>query len=91
MTRIPLILATLLLAACSSIRERQDNALQLLKDVELTASGAANQAGDLLQKGKSAAEGVGDMMNDAKRRFDQVEEGVDLMMQGKDMIQEGMD
>ncbi len=80
----------IVLAGCSSAQERQDNALDLFKKVESTASGAVNQLDDVLQKGKTVTEGVSSMVQDAKRRFGQVESGVNLMMRGKEMIEGGM-
>ena len=89
--RIALAFALLSLAACASIKDRQDNALDLFKRVESTASGAVTEVEGLIQKGKTVTEGVSSIMDDAKRRFGQVESGVNLMMKGKELIQQGMD
>ena len=88
--RVALALVILSLAACASIKERQGKALDLFKRVESTASGAVTEVEGLIQKGKTVTEGVSSIMDDAKRRFGQVESGVNLMMQGKEMIKGGL-
>ena len=94
MKYISLIAVTVVLAGCSSIEERQANSLELLRKAEETASGAVNNAMQdlegMLQKGKTVTDGVGEMVDDAKRRIDQVQSGVDLMLDGKEMIQGGI-
>ncbi|MDP7477240.1 MAG: hypothetical protein QF442_02215, partial [Candidatus Peribacteraceae bacterium] len=99
MNRAPLSLGVLFvlsiaLISCSPVEDRQDRANDFLKGIGDTASGAVNDAGaqvnDLLNTGKSMTDGITQMINDAKRRFDQVQSGVNLLMQGKDMIEEGV-
>ncbi len=89
-----LVFVALLLSACASVKERQDNALDLLESAKGTASGAVQgvlqEFDDVLQKGKTVTDGVTDMVDDAKRRIDQVQSGVNMMLDGKEMIEGGM-
>ncbi len=94
MNRLPFLvflpLITFSLIACTSVAKRQEDALKLLKDVKLTASGALDQAADLLQKGKTITEDIGDAVEDTKRRVNQVGEGVDLLLKGTEKIEKGL-
>lgn len=78
-----LLLACITLTAC----EEGDIAVGTIKDYGTTASGAIHDAqyqfNDALSTGKS-------MIEDAKRRMDQVQSGVNLLMQGKEMIETGV-
>tara|TARA_Y100000310_G_scaffold283216_1_gene305049 strand:+ start:140 stop:406 length:267 start_codon:yes stop_codon:yes gene_type:complete len=81
-----LLLCFLFLTAC--------NPQTFFEDSATTASGAVqdvkDQAGDLMQKGKTLQEGVTEMVDDAKKRINQVQEGVDMMIEGKEMIEGGV-
>lgn len=94
MKYLTLCMAALLLSACAAAKERQDNALHLLDSAKNTASGAMQEVltefDDVLQKGKTVTDGVGEMVDDAKRRIDQVQSGVNMVMDGKEMIQGGL-
>lgn len=83
--------ALLLLSACSSVTERQENVLNMLDDAQNTASGTVQDVmgglSDVLQKGKTITDGVNDIVDDAKKRIDQVQSGVHLMLDGKEMIE----
>lgn len=95
MKRLVLIApALILLTACSSVAERQENVLNLLDEAQDTASGTVQEVmggiNDVLQKGKTITDGVTDMVDDAKRRIDQVQSGVNMMLDGKEMIEGGV-
>lgn len=67
--------------------EEGDIAVGTIKDYGTTASGAIHDAqyqfNDALSTGKS-------MIEDAKKRMDQVQSGVNLLMKGKEMIETGV-
>jgi hypothetical protein len=78
-----LVLACITLTAC----EEGDIAIGTIKDYGTTASGSIN---DAIKTGKSVTDGVVEMIEDAKKRIDQVQSGVNLLMQGKELIEEGV-
>lgn len=84
-----LFAATFLLTACE-----KTETIGTIQNFGVTASGALQEAkgqvDDIMQMGKSVTEGVTEMIEDTKRRIDQVQSGVDLMMQGKDMVEGGV-
>ncbi|PIR53760.1 hypothetical protein COU75_04370 [Candidatus Peregrinibacteria bacterium CG10_big_fil_rev_8_21_14_0_10_42_8] len=88
------LLAIPLLTGCSSAEERRNAALGMFKDVGETASGTVNtvqdQVNSVIDLGKSVKEGVTDMVEDAQKRINQVQSGVDLLMQGKELIESGV-
>ncbi|MDA1292699.1 MAG: hypothetical protein O3A81_02880 [bacterium] len=85
-----LLLACITLTAC----EEGDIAVGTIKDYGSTASGAIHDTGEQINEaiktGKSMTDGMMEMIEDAKRRMDQVQSGVNLLMQGKEMIETGV-
>lgn len=94
MKYVTLFTAVVMLAGCSSVEERQANVMDLLQQAEQTASGTVNDGmkdlEGIIQQGKTITEGVNDMVDDAKKRMNQVKEGVDMMLDGKEMIEGGI-
>lgn len=84
-----IVIAALLLVGC----ETKDT-IGSIKDFGATASGAMQNAKDqvdgVIEQGKTAVEGVNDIIEDAKNRINQVQSGVDLLMDGKEMIEGGI-
>ena len=91
---LTLLVVVPFLAGCSSAQERRDAAVDMFKDLEQTASGAVNdmqgQVDSLMNMGKSVTDGVTDMVEDAQKRINQVQSGVNMMLQGKDLIEAGV-
>lgn len=85
-----LVLACITLTAC----EEGEIAVGTIKDYGTTASGALHDAGDqinsAIKTGKSMTDEMVEMIKDAKRRINQVQSGVDLMMKGKEMMESGV-
>jgi hypothetical protein len=85
-----LVLACITLTGCSE----GDIAIGTIKDYGATASGAVHDAqdqfNDAVKTGKSMTDGVIEMINDAKKRMNQVQSGMNLLMQGKELIEEGV-
>lgn len=71
-----------LLIGCDPVQEGTE-AFESVKDVK-------GQVGDAIQMGKSMTDGITDMIQDAKKRINQVQSGVDLLMRGKEMIESGV-
>lgn len=89
-----LLAMTTLLVGCSSAEERRNAALDMFKGVKDTASGTVKdvqgQVDSMLDIGKSVTDGVTDMVEDAQKRINQVQSGVNLLLQGKDLIESGV-
>lgn len=85
-----IIVLAILLTGC----EEADIAVGTMKEFGSTASGVVNTAGeqvhDAIDKGKTMTDGVTEMIEDAKKRMNQIQEGVDMMMEGKEMIDSGV-
>ncbi len=85
---------TPLLAGCSSAEERRQAAKDLFKGIEQTASGTVKgiegHIDSFMDTGKSVTEGVTEMVEDAQKRINQVQSGVNLLLQGKEMIESGV-
>ena len=87
---IIIVIACITLTAC----EEGEIAVGTIKDYGSTASGAIHNAGDqidnAIKTGKSVTDGVVEMIEDAKRRMNQVQSGMNLLMQGKELIETGV-
>lgn len=85
---------TPLFVGCSSAEERRNAAIDLFKGAGQTASGTVKdvqgQVDSMLDLGKSVTDGVTDMVEDAQKRINQVQSGVNMLLQGKDLIEAGV-
>jgi|TARA_Y100000310_G_scaffold309094_1_gene352855 hypothetical protein len=85
-----LILACITLTAC----EEGTQTIGTIKDYGATASGAVHDAKDQFNEavsaGKSMTDGVMEMIQDAKNRINQVQSGVNMLMEGKELIESGV-
>lgn len=91
---LTILAAALVLSGCASVEERQKNAANFFGDLSKTAPGTVQeikgQTDEALKTGKSMMEGVTEMINDAKRRIGQVQSGMNMMMDGKELIESGV-
>jgi hypothetical protein len=89
-----LVVASTLLVGCDVASSKTTDTIGTIKDFGTTASGAINDAtnqfNEALNTGKSMTDGVMDMIEDAKNRINQVQSGVNLLMEGKEMIEGGV-
>lgn len=89
-----LIAGGFLLVGCSSVEERQTNALRLLGGVSGSASGALQQAmmqvRGAVELGKGVVGTVQEGAADIRHRADTVSEGVQKVQEGKKLIEEGL-
>jgi hypothetical protein len=85
---------TPVLVACSSAEDRRNAALDMLNISGETASGTVKEVqgsvDSLLNMGKSVTDGVTDMVEDAQKRINQVQSGVNMLLQGKELIESGV-
>ena len=80
--------------ACSSAEDRRSAAIDLFKGAGETASGTVKEVqgsvDSLLNMGKSVTDGVTDMVEDAQKRINKVQSGVNMLLQGKELIESGV-
>lgn len=83
-------IALVLLSGCESA----ESPLGDLGNLGQSASGAIHEAtdtvNDFVEMGKTFTDGVTEMVEDAKKRINQVQSGVNLIMEGKDLIETGV-
>lgn len=83
-----------LLVGCSSAEQRRNAALDMFNGVGGSASGTVKevqgQIDSMLDMGKSVTDGVTDMVKDAQKRINQVQSGVNLLLEGKELIETGV-
>lgn len=79
-----------LLFGCSSAEERRNAAIDMFQSASGTLTDVKGQVDSMVNMGKSVTEGVGDMVEDAQKRMNQVQSGVNLLLEGKEMIDAGV-
>lgn len=89
-----MITACIALTACDDAEKKGLEAIGTIKDYGAQAPAAIEDAKEQVDEavttGKSMIESINGMIEDAKKRMNQVQSGVNLMMQGKEMIEEGV-
>jgi methyl-accepting chemotaxis protein len=96
-----ILILSICLAGCSSAKDRQARALNLLGDISETASGIITDttegvqavvggAKETMEDVKDAVEEVKEKVDEVGERIDKVQEGVDKLKEGKDLIEEGV-
>lgn len=79
-----------LLFGCSSAEERRAAAIDMFQSASGTLTDVKEQVDSVVNMGKSVTDGVEDMVEDAQKRINQVQSGVDLLLQGKELIESGV-
>ena len=89
-----LVVACVALVSCEDAKKQGLDAIGTIKDFGKTASGtvhdAKHQIDAAVKAGKTATDDVNKMIEDAKRRINQVQSGVDMLMRGKELIEDGV-
>jgi hypothetical protein len=80
----------ILLTGCTSIEQRQANALRWWNGITGTASGAVQTGKALVEQGKETAEELKAAADDIGHRVESVQEGIGKIQEGKKLIDEGL-
>lgn len=80
--------------ACQTVEERQKRVLNVIDQATSTASGAVSdvqsQVDAAIGLGTSIHDAIDSVVTDVKDRVDTISSGVDLLLQGTDLIEEGI-
>ena len=79
-----------LLFGCSSVEERRAAAIDMFQSASGALTDVKGQVDSVVNMGKSVTDGVTDMVEDAQKRINQVQSGVHLLLEGKEMIESGV-
>lgn len=63
----------------------------VVNDIWSTASGSLGPVNDLVEFGKQVQGDIETTVDDMQERIEKVQSGVNLLMEGKDMIQESLE